>query len=182
MKFNALILFFALGFFANVLGAETVLNIHQPVRNLQVTDEQMRQAIVNAANAQQWQVTSEAPGLLSAVYRKSDYMAKITINYAPTYYAIEYADSRRMRYDGRTIHPTYNRLIKALQAEIVRNLRSGNFATETGRAEAQKTESAPAGQEEDIRSKLLKLKRLHEEGLITTEEYDAKRKSLIESY
>ncbi|WP_345976893.1 hypothetical protein [Sulfurimonas sp. HSL3-7] len=182
MKRIFLVSLLLLTLFTVGLHADAILNINQPVRTLKVNSEQMKSAIINAARELQWQVTPEGEGRLTARYEKSDYMAKITINYAPTFYTINYADSKRMRYDGKTIHPTYNRLIKALQTNIVRNLKSGNFATQTHPAAEQKAESKPAGEEEELRTKLLKIKRLHEEGLITTEEYDAKRKSLIMSY
>jgi hypothetical protein len=163
---------------ATAIHADSVLNIYQPIKTLKISNEQLRSAIINAAQTQHWQVTAESEGALSARYQKSDYMAKIAIKYAPTYYSINYADSRRMRYDGRTIHPTYNRLIKALQAGIVKNLKAGNFAAQAG-------SSAPAsatGPEDELRRKLLKIKALYEEGLITKDEYDAKRKSIIETY
>ena len=182
MKRISLISLLLFTLFAIGLHADAILNINQPVRTLKLNSEQMKSAIINAARQQQWQVTPEGEGRLTASYHKSDYMAKITINYAPTFYTINYADSKRMRYDGKTIHPTYNRLIEALQADIVRNLKSGNFATQTDAASEQRTRAEPAGEEEDLRTKLLKIRQLHEEGLITTEEYDAKRKSLIESY
>lgn len=138
----------------------------------------MKSAIVNAAQEQRWVVTAEGDGQLSATYHKSDYMAKIAIKYAPTFYTINYTDSKRMRYNGTSIHPTYNKLIKALQANIIRNLKSGDYAFEEGVQE----DVQPTKQEDDIRTKLVKIKKLHEDGLITKEEYDAKRKVLIDSY
>jgi hypothetical protein len=154
---------------ANALQADPILNIYQPIKTLKISKKQMRSAIINAVQTQQWQVTAESEGALSAVYQKSGYMARIAIRYAPTFYSINYADSARMRYDGRTIHPTYNKLIKALQAEIIKNLKAGNYATETD-------------QEDDVRTKLTKIKALYEEGLISKDEYDAKRKSIIDAY
>ena len=163
---------------ATAIHADSVLNIYQPIKTLKISNEQMRSAIINAAQTQQWQVTAEGEGALSALYQKSDYTAKIAIKYAPTFYSINYADSTRMRYDGKTIHPTYNRLIKALQAGIIKNLKAGNFAPQAG-------SSAPAsetGAEDELRRKLVKIKALYEEGLITKDEYDTKRKSIIDTY
>ncbi len=179
MKRTSLLAVLLLTLFSIELYADAILNINQPIRTLKVNSEQLKSAIINAAQELQWHVTPEGEGRLTARYEKSDYMAKITINYAPTFYTINYADSKRMRYDGRTIHPTYNRLIKALQAEIIKNLKSGNVAMQTNTVTSHEVK---AEQEDDVRTKLLKIKKLHEEGLITKEEYDAKRKSLIESY
>lgn len=175
MKRISLLSLLLLTLFAIGLHADAILNINQPVRTLKLNSEQMKSAIINAAQELQWHVTPEDEGRLTARYEKSNYMAKITINYAPTFYTINYADSKRMRYDGKTIHPTYNRLIKALQENIVKTLKTGNYTMQTG--------SAPGTvSEEDVRTKLLKIKKLHEDGLITTEEYDAKRKSILDSY
>ena len=178
MKLASLVTLLLLALLAGTLHADAILKINQPIRTLKVSNEQMRSAIVNAALAQQWQVTPEGENELSATYQKSDYMAKVAIRYAPTFYSIDYADSKRMRYDGRTIHPTYNKLIRALQAEIIKNLKTGNFATHA----SSDTPAEESGQEDELRTKLIKIKKLHEEGLITREEYDAKRRSILDSY
>ena len=182
MKLRSLTLLFILSLIANALYAEPLLNIDQPIRSLKVSSEQMKNAISNAAKEQQWLVTPEGEGQMSATYKKSDYMARISIKYAPTFYTITYADSKRMRYKGTTIHPTYNKLIKTLQANIIRNLKAGNFAAQTAVQESSQASAAPAKQEDDVRTKLVKIKKLHKDGLITEEEYNAKRKALIESY
>ena len=132
MKSKSLIVLFVLSLFVNALHADTILNIDQPIRTLKVSSEQMKNAIVNAAQQQKWVVTPEGDGQMSATYHERDYMAKIAIKYAPTFYTINYADSKRMRYKGTSIHPTYNKLIKALQANIITNLKAGNFATVAG--------------------------------------------------
>ncbi len=181
MNLKPFLQLFAVIFFTQVLQADAILNIDQPIRNLKVNSEQMQNAIVNAAKEQQWVVTTQGEGQLNAIYTKSDYMAKIAIKYAPTFYTINYADSARMRYDGKSIHPTYNKLIKALQANIIRNLKSGDFDMQP-EVTAVTTSTLPVQQEDDIRTKLLNVKKLYDDGLITQDEYDAKRKALIEAY
>ena len=178
MKLKSLVLLVVVLLTSSALYADPILNIDQPIRTLKVTNEQMKSAIITAAEEQKWVIIPDGEGRLSATYRKSDYMAKIAIKYAPTFYTINYADSVRMRYKGTTVHPTYNKLINALQASIIRNLKSGNFTAKS----SEKEVVVPAKPEEDIKTKLQKIKTLHEEGLITQEEYDAKRKALIESY
>lgn len=131
---SIILLTFAL--LSSTLYADPILNIEQPIRTLKISDEQMKNAIVNAAQAQNWIVTPLGDGQLSATYRKRDYMAKISIRYAPTFYTINYADSVRMSYKGNSIHPTYNKLIKALQLNIISNLKAGNFATKRAAATA----------------------------------------------
>ncbi len=116
--------------FSFSLYAEAILNIDQPIRTLKISDYQLKSAIVRACQNQKWNVRDEGEGRLSATFYKSNYMAKISIRYAPSFYTIEYADSKRMRYNGRSIHPTYNRLIRSLQTNIIHNLKSGNYITE----------------------------------------------------
>ena len=181
MKLRSLTLLFIFSLFANALYADAILNIDQPIRSLKVNSEQMKSAIVNAAQEQNWVVTPEGNGQLSATYHKSDYMAKIAIKYAPTFYTINYADSTRMRYKGTSIHPTYNKLIEALHANIIRNLKAGNFAAQASTASVGAS-AAPEKQEDDVRAKLISIKKLHDEGLITKEEYNEKRKALIKAY
>ena len=121
---------------ASSLNADTIINVDQPIRTLKISSAQLQSAISRAAQTQNWKVKKEREGELSATYHKSDYMAKISIRYAPTYYTINYSDSKRMRYTGTTIHPTYNRLIKALQKNIIKNLKSGNFETASSNSNA----------------------------------------------
>ena len=299
MKRRLLFLLVINAIFSFTLYAEVILNIDQPIRKLKISDYQLKSAIVKACQNQNWNVRDEGEGRLSATFYKSNYMAKITIRYAPSFYTIEYADSKRMRYDGRNIHPTYNRLIRSLQANIIHNLKTGNYiaekrvsasascqdtfqvkgdiwsgqlyssskviigmsaeqiiekalpliksqgyvidssSAEMGLLNASKTKrnghvypldlttktspsgvitkitlSTPAGateneekvkamlcgvlnhlssgkksgskraisHQEDIQNKLLKIKKLYESGLITKEEYNSKRRSLIDSY
>jgi len=170
VKPDSFILFLILSLLLTPLFADTVLSIDQPIRNTDITHEQLKDAIIGAATEQQWSIMPEGSTLI-ATYRNSDYMASVRITYSPTGYTINYADSQRLHYDGRDIHPTYNRLIKRLQAGIVRNIKS-----------IQQRYGAVTLEDEAIRSRLRKLKEFYEEALITKEEYDAKRKELLDSY
>lgn len=173
MKHNPLILFLILTLLSAPLFSDTVLTIDQPIRQTDITDEQLKDAIVSAATKQQWRIMPDGSALI-ATYRKSNYMARVRITYSPTGYTIHYDDSEKLRYSGNDIHPTYNRLIKKLQAGIVRNIKSIQQRSESV--------ASQASDEEDIRARLRKLKTLYEEALITKEEYDAKRKEILDSY
>jgi len=181
MHKKILLFILTISFFSTTLLADPILNIEQPIKTLKITNAQMKSVIEDAAKEQNWLVTPLGEGQLSATYNKRDYMAKISIRYAPTFYTINYADSTRMRYKGTSIHPTYNKLIKALQANIVRNLKTGNFTNKTTTVDANSTQSATVNND-SIRTKLSNIKKLHEDGLITQQEYDVKRKALIEAY
>jgi len=170
---DSFILFLLFTFLFTPLTADTVLTIDQPIRQTDITQEQLKDAIVDAATEQQWSIMPEG-SVLIATYRRSNYMAKVRIIYSPAGYTIDYADSKKLRYDGNDIHPTYNRLIRTLQAGIVRNIKS--IQQRSGAVSSQ------TSVEEDIRSRLRKLKALYEEALITKDEYDTKRKELLDSY
>lgn len=173
MKNSSLILLLVSVLYVNALFADAVLNIYQPIRKTKVTHEQLKDAIVSAADELQWKIEPVGDGLV-ATYRVSDYMARVRISYAPSFYTIDYLESERLRYDGWSIHPTYNGLVTSLQKAIVRNLKS---------LQKSSADAAPqAPEEEAIRAKLLTLKQLYEEGLITEDEYSAKRKALLDAF
>ena len=166
------------------LHAEAILNVNQPIKKLKISNAQLQSVIIEAFKTQNWIVISEHNRTIRAIYRESDYMAQVKIKYAPTFYTINYADSDHMRYEGTSIHPRYNELIKALQINIVRNLKSENFdtisLTKSSPEVVQPKE--PAVSHESIRYKLENIKKLYEDSLITEDEYDLKRKALIEAY
>ena len=172
-----LFLVLVMGITSPTLLAEPIINVEQPIKRWEMTSEQMKSIITLAAEKQGWVVTPLKENQLSASYHYSNYMAQISIHYTPDFYTIDYADSTRMRYKGNSIHPTYNRLIKALQANIVHNIKTGGFKMKT--VVLQDTNSTT---KDTIRMKLTNIKKLYEEGLITEKEYDTKRKVLIESY
>ena len=182
MSFKPLLAVIGLMLVSITLFADPILNINQPVRNIKVTSTQMKEAIANAAQSQHWTLSEIGEGKISATYHKRDYMAKISIDYASNFYSINYADSVRMRYTGTSVHPTYNKLIKALQVNIILNLKTGNFTTTEKAPVVAKAEVAPQKEEDDVRTKLTKIKQLHDDGLITEDEYNTKRKALIDSY
>jgi len=136
------ILLLTLAISHTLLSADPILNIEQPIRTLKISSEQMKNAIKNAAEEKRWVVTEIREGQLSATYRERDYMAKITIDYTPTLYKITYADSVRMRHKGNSIHPTYNKLIKELQLNIIKTLKAGNFERHAAASAAPAAASA----------------------------------------
>lgn len=167
MKFLFTLLFIVLSL---SLYAEPIINVNQPIKKLKLTSLELENAIVNAATTQRWNTDSTKNSTIVATYKKSNYMAKIIIKYEPTFYSIHYLDSKKMRYKDSNIHPTYNKLIKKLQKNIVVNLKTGNYSSK---------EETPQSQ---LQSKLITLKNLYDSSLITQKEYDSKRKMLIDAY
>ena len=174
------LIFVLLAFLSTTSLADTVLNIDQPIRKLNVSKEQVQQSILDSLDEQKWTVESDHDGRMIAKYTFSDYMAKVKITFASTYYTIDYYDSLRMRYKGSTIHPTYTKLIKALQSNIVRNIKRAHTSTPVEKVET--VVEKQTSKKKDLKSQLAELKALQEEGILTQAEYDAKRQQIISAY
>ena len=184
MYLKSFLIFLSLALLSVTLHAEPILNIDQPIKKLQLTNAQLQSAITSAAEAEKWTIMITGENVMSATYHKSDYMAKVIIRFAPTFYTINYADSQRMRYNGKSIHPTYNKLVRTLQNHIVTNLKSRSYpsAVAQNKDVPMKITQTDIETPENIHDKLANVKKFFDEGLITQEEYDVKRKSLIEAY
>ena len=176
--------FFISIFFILFLGAslyaEPIINVNQPIKKLKLTSLELEHSIISAATSLNWTIDSYGDGVIIATYKKSRYMAKIIIKYAPSFYSIHYLDSKRMRYKNSSIHPTYNKLIKALQKSIVSNLKSGNYQKREDSSTLKK--STYNNQYGNIQMKLITLKKLYDDSLITKKEYEIKRKTLLDTY
>jgi hypothetical protein len=82
--------------------------------------DQIETVIKRAAAARKWEVTSQGPGALVAVYSPRSHMAKVAIHFDQKTFSITYLDSVNLDYTGGTIHPNYNRWIGNLQQDISR--------------------------------------------------------------
>ena len=166
------------------LYAEPIINVNQPIKKLKLTSSNLEYSIMSAATSGDWTIDSYGDGVIVATYKKSRYMAKIIIKYKPTFYSIHYLDSKRMRYRDSDIHPTYNKLIKALQKNIVSNLKNGYYPKQDSSTATSKTLKNKKYNDEhqSIQMKLVTLKKLYDDSLITQGEYETKRKKLIDNY
>jgi rRNA maturation protein Rpf1 len=103
-----------------------VLNTqHELPANAQVSDEQMKQVIINALAKREWTVQRLSPQLIQAeITVRNQFHAEIDIRYTRNSYAITYRDSRDLGYKDGTIHRNYNRWVSMLDRDILAGLRS----------------------------------------------------------
>jgi len=87
-----------------------------------LTMEQISKAIFEAGNLDGWTMAQVRPGKIKATYVKPNYKAVINILYDQYHYSIDYANSRNLQYDGKSIHHNYNNWIVKLSDEIRKNL------------------------------------------------------------
>ena len=166
-----------------LLQAETIFNVNQPIKRLKLSDNQVEEAIKNAAAELDWQVREESSNTLIATYRGDIYLAKIKISYQSSGYSIKYFDSTRMHYKEGDIHPTYNLLVEKLQNKIVQNLKTTTTTKDILNTPKQKiTTLSSTEYAQNLKHKLDALKILLVDNVITQEEYDLKRKQIIDAY
>jgi hypothetical protein len=103
-------------------GAGTVYNVSTPSIQQSVSKEQMKKAILAAAQRFNWVILKMSNNKIIAEYRRNKIMAKISITYSAHSYEINYIDSKNLKYDGSHIHKAYNKWIHNLEKEINTNL------------------------------------------------------------
>lgn len=82
----------------------------------------IKRAIVLAGSRIGWQMQPVRPGLIKATLFSQGFMAKVEINYSTEAYSIIYKDSSNLKYNGQTIHPTYNKWVSKLHKHIRNNI------------------------------------------------------------
>jgi uncharacterized lipoprotein YmbA len=85
--------------------------------------EEVKAAIMLAGAALGWQMKPVKPGLIIGTLILRTHTAVVEIPYSADQYSILYKDSADLKYDGTTIHKSYNRWIQNLNQEIRNQLR-----------------------------------------------------------
>jgi len=80
----------------------------------------VKEAIIQGASTRNWSVSELVPGVMRAHLYARGHEVDVDIPYTQSGYAIQYADSKNMRYNPKThkIHPKYNRWIEFLDIAI----------------------------------------------------------------
>ena len=106
--------------------SKPVLNPHSELpAGTQVSEEKMKQVIVNALQKREWTVQRLSPHLVQAeITVRNQFYAAIDIRYTRTSYAITYRDSRDLGYKDGKIHRNYNRWVSMLDRDILAGLRT----------------------------------------------------------
>ncbi|MCU1718390.1 hypothetical protein [Pseudomonas sp. 5P_3.1_Bac2] len=90
--------------------------------NLDITDLEMQRAIITALAQRNWTVQAVQPGKIQAEITVRKHHAEIDIPYSPTSLQILYRASSNLNYKNGAIHRNYNRWVKNLRVNILREL------------------------------------------------------------
>ncbi|UOK38272.1 hypothetical protein MJP36_27900 [Pseudomonas palleroniana] len=109
--------------------SKPVLNTqHDLAASPQVSEEQVKQVIVNALQKREWTVQRLSPQLVQAeITVRNQFHAEIDIRYTRNSYAITYRDSRDLGYKDGKIHRNYNRWVSMLDRDILAGLRGAGL-------------------------------------------------------
>ena len=168
-------------------GGKQVYNVFVPDIAGEYTVKQMHNAIVDAGKRQKWKFSFITSNKMIAEYSHNNgkHIAKVDIKYTATTYSIHYLDSVALNYNGEKIHKAYNKWIKKLENEI-----NSNLAKISSGEKIYVTLEAPSAEitvydgssvnEKDVRTRLKEISSLYKDGLINKEEYEEKRKRILD--
>jgi hypothetical protein len=86
------------------------------------TLDQVSRKIITASAVKGWKPEYLGAGHITAVRRRSGYVAKVDIFYTTNSFEIKYKDSDNMDYNGSSIASAYDDWVKELRDEIKRRL------------------------------------------------------------
>lgn len=87
-----------------------------------LTQDEVAAAISKAGlgRNESWKFKRESQDLITAELFIRKHYAKVRIPFSTSRFSIIYDDSRVLRYDGQNIHRNYNKWVKLLEDDIVR--------------------------------------------------------------
>lgn len=94
-----------------------------PAASRNLSAAALQRTIMEAAIDRGWSAEWKAPGEILATKAGKDHEAVVEIRYSHESYTIDHVSTTSLRGDGETVHPAYNKLVRALQGEIERRLR-----------------------------------------------------------
>ena len=100
----------------------TVEDSRLPKATESLTQDQIKNNIIQAALDKGWHVDEVGPGELRVTMRWKDHEAISSILYSKTGYSIKLDSSRNLKQQNGTIHRKYNQAVQALQNEIDKHL------------------------------------------------------------
>lgn len=102
---------------------EPVHNISETV-SLQYSNEQLKEAIVQAGLSRQWVMTPAGPGVINGMISQRGHTANIRVTYSSGSYSINYVSSSNLKAKRGEIHRNYNRWVTNLDQDIKLRLAS----------------------------------------------------------
>ncbi|WP_369817571.1 hypothetical protein [Pantoea sp. RIT-PI-b] len=104
-----------------------------PIKNVSQTvaqsysDEQMKQAIIQAGTTNKWTMTPVGPGAIDGYLAARGYSADIRVNYTANSYQILYVSSQNLKAGSGQIHRNYNVWIDRLDRSIQTRLKANAY-------------------------------------------------------
>ncbi len=89
------------------------------------TNDQVKNAIIEAGLSRDWVMTPQAPGVIQGRYTNRNHSAEVLIHYTNKGYEISYANSQNLLASEGKIHKNYNRWVNNLDHDIQVRLSSG---------------------------------------------------------
>ena len=84
----------------------------------QLTEDQVRKAIVSAGNGLGWVIAPVSPGMVTGTLNLRTHLAVVDIRYTTKSFSIIYKDSTNLHYRNGQIHRDYNGWIENLDRDI----------------------------------------------------------------
>ncbi|MDG3087526.1 hypothetical protein P7F88_16235 [Vibrio hannami] len=122
MKFIKIITLFLAFVLAGCNKVQPIMNIEDTPVAYELTQQEVKQAIVRAAESRKWIVKDVSSNELKAEVFVRTHHAVIKIPYNSTHYSLIYADSSNLLHEGDNIHRNYNKWITLLNESIRREL------------------------------------------------------------
>jgi hypothetical protein len=119
VKFAALVLATAALAGCNTMPIQNVSEAPVVAANgKQLSNAQVREAIVRAGSALGWQMKEESPGLIVGTIQLRTHSAVVAIPYTSRTYSVQYRSSQNLDERGGMIHKNYNGWITNLKNGI----------------------------------------------------------------
>lgn len=101
---------------------QPIQDVEKQVVTSSASQEEVRQAITDAATSLGWVIAADYENEITAVIDVRTHQATVSIPYSSRDYSILYKNSINLDHSGDRIHRNYNRWVANLDQEIRRNL------------------------------------------------------------
>lgn len=124
MKILSRVLLISMGLLllASCARQQPVLNLQNQSIQAELTNSQIKKAILQGGATRGWQMREIKPGLIRGTVDRSGHHAEIEIPYSNKSYSINYVSSTNLMAKDGSIHRNYNKWVKLLDEAIQKAL------------------------------------------------------------
>jgi accessory colonization factor AcfC len=83
-----------------------------------LSEKQVRKAIIKAGQKRQWNCSSKAPGVVLCIYNARKSSATVKVLHNSDQFTIQYVSSINLKEKNGKIHPKYNQWVSNLRTDI----------------------------------------------------------------